>query len=211
MAHPWQVHHDERRTWACDQPSGARSGPDGSGGYPADLRVGRRRQTGVEYASFSSTFGSVECNLEQKAPVPAPVWLREALEFQNPCADKLLEFDILYRFDDAEGGWAVGTIDKINTSKHCKVTVESDEGLSGKLPANVVVHYRDEDVIVQHLSLDNYARSAESEVGSWALLASSGPSVRARQEARCPCARGAAVDAAPAAHAASDGCDYHVA
>ena len=82
---------------------------------------------------------------------------------------------------------------------------------SGKLPANVVVHYHDEDVIVQRLSLDNYATSAESEVGSWALLASSGPSVRARQEARCPCARGAAVDAAPAAHAASDGCDSHVA
>ena len=61
--------------------------------------------------------------------------------------------------------------------------MESDEGLSGKLPANVVVHYRDEDVIVQHLSLDNYARSAESEVGSWALLASSGPSVRAKRPA----------------------------
>jgi len=139
----------------------------------------------VEYASFSSTFGSVECNLEQKTPVSAPVWLREALEFQSSGAGKLLEFDILYRFNDAEGGWAVGTIDEINTSERRKVTVESDDGLSGKLPANVVVHYRDEDVILQRLSLDNYATSAESEVGSWALLASSGASVRAKRPAAC--------------------------
>jgi hypothetical protein len=135
----------------------------------------------VEYASFASTFGSVECDLEQKTPVSAPVWLSSALEFQNPEGDKLLEFDILYRFEDGEGGWAVGTIDEINTIERRKVTVESDDGLSGKLPANVVVHYRDEDVILQRLSLDNYATSAASEVGSWALLASSGPSVRAKR------------------------------
>ena len=135
----------------------------------------------VEYASFASTFGSVECDLEQKTPVSAPVWLSSALEFQNPEGDKLLEFDILYRFEDGEGGWAVGTIDEINTIERRKVTVESDDGLSGKLPANVVVHYRDEDVILQRLSLDNYATSAASEVGSWALLASSGPSMRAKR------------------------------
>ena len=75
----------------------------------------------------------------------------------------------------------MGTIDEINTIERRKVTVESDDGLSGKLPANVVVHYRDEDVILQRLSLDNYATSAASEVGSWALLASSGPSVRAKR------------------------------
>ena len=69
-----------------------------------------------------------------------------------------------------------------------KVVILGDRGvgrgaLGHKLPANVVVHYRDEDVIVQRLSFDNYATSAESDVGSWALLASSSPPVRAKRPA----------------------------
>lgn len=140
--------------------------------------------TVIEYAPFAATFGSIGCDLGQQTPVSQPIWLDEALKFGSSCAAKLLEFDIVYHFAASEGGWAVGTIDEINTSARRTVMVEDDNGLSGKLPANVMVHYKcDDDRILQRLSLDNYATDAESEVGSWALLV--GPSARAKRPAAC--------------------------
>jgi len=142
--------------------------------------------TMIEYAPFATTFGSVACDLGQQTPVSQPIWLGEALKFGSSCAAKLLEFNIVYHFAACDGGWAVGTIDEINTSARRTVTVEDENGLSGKLPANVMVHYKsDDDRILQRLSLDNYATDAESEVGSWALLVGPSPSARAKRPAAC--------------------------
>ena len=138
----------------------------------------------------------VECDLNEKTPIATPIWLREALVFNSLSADKLLEFDILYRFADDEGGWSVGNIGAINTDTSVTVMVESEDGLSGELPANVEVHYEsDDEKIWQRLSLDNYATDSESEVGSWALLV--GAASRPKKRPRAPL-RALEVNQAPA-------------
>ena len=82
------------------------------------------------------------------------------------------------------GGWAVGNIDEINTNPKTVVDVENDEGLTGKLPANVKVFYASDDLTLNHrLSLDEYAANADSEVGSWTLLADETAPARGRARA----------------------------
>ena len=108
--------------------------------------------------------------LESLTPIAPPTWLPSALLAGSPEAPKLTGVNLLYKFSDRDGGWALGNIRAPNADSSILVDIENEEGLSGKSVANFTVEYTDGCELTQLFTLDQYATSEDAEEGSWVLL-----------------------------------------
>ena len=120
-------------------------------------------------ATFAESFGTLKCNLGNTTVVDAPVWLVSALEFNSSLAERLIGQQIIYRFDDADGGWKVGTIKTSLTDDTNTVEVEGGDD-DGAPPMNFLVEY-DEESFEHCLEVSDYAKTAGADEGCWCLLA----------------------------------------
>ena len=116
---------------------------------------------------------NVPSALSKHKPVSPPVWLGDVLKFQSAELERLVDCVIAYRFEDGEGGWALGTITAALTDPEVtmEVEVEDSNGQSvlGQMPVNYQVSYADGEAS-SLLQLDMYALNGRARDGSWVLV-----------------------------------------
>jgi len=131
--------------------------------------------SGSGYLSFAAKFGDAEFTTpddlglpEDLEPLPPPVWLAKALKFKSDSAEILIGKPILYKFEQEDGGWAVGILSESLTDENntCEVT-EGD--ITGFKPINFEVNFTDGALNIL-LELDDYATSASCPFGGWCLM-----------------------------------------
>ena len=105
--------------------------------------------------------------------VPPPVWLGDALKFQSAERERLVGCIVAYRYEDDEGGWALGEISAALTDPEMMTEVEVEdsngETLLGQMPFNYLVSFADGEAS-SLLQLDMYALNGRARDGSWVLL-----------------------------------------
>jgi hypothetical protein len=137
--------------------------------------AGASSSGGSAYLSFAAKFGDVEFTVpddldlpEDLEPLPPPVWLVRALKFKSDSAELLIGKPILFKFEEEDGGWAVGILSESLTDEEntCEV-IEGD--ITGFKPINFEVNFEDGALNIL-LELEDYATSASCPNGGWCLI-----------------------------------------
>ena len=142
-------------------------------GYP-ELYIPEVGSPVPAYESFASRFGEFDVELPDEAAGAVVVgpqpWLEAVLEFCGDTAYRLTDKLVAYKFDEVEGGWAVGRVTEPLDDPDDTVTV-IDGALSGEEPKNARVFYFDDDACFDHLlKSEDYAPSVDAPDGSWCFL-----------------------------------------
>ena len=101
-------------------------------------------------------------------------------------SQRLFGENILYKFEEDEGGWAWGTISARLSDAEDTETVEVD-GEDEERPRNFAVEY--DDGLFNHcLTAEGYATSHDDEPGTWVILKRKG---KGKGKAKVPAAASA--------------------